>query len=134
MAKEKFMPIDSKSKTQMTIPPLKIGELSFPPRKVWMKTFGCQMNWHDTERLFVNLESLNFKKTLNQEKRIDSFQHLCDSGSFQSKILLSPGGSQAPEKEKAPYQNWFWGVVWLKWRPNPSSKDTLTLILPLEPM
>lgn len=42
---------------------VKMGEMSFPPRKVWMKTFGCQMNHHDTERILSNLESLNFSKT-----------------------------------------------------------------------
>jgi hypothetical protein len=30
---------------------IKVGELDFPPRKVWMKTYGCQMNYHDSERI-----------------------------------------------------------------------------------
>ena len=33
------------------LPTVKVGELEFPPRKVWMKTYGCQMNYHDSERI-----------------------------------------------------------------------------------
>lgn len=44
----------------------KVGELEFPPRKVWMKTYGCQMNYHDSERIMSHLSSLNFTKTENQ--------------------------------------------------------------------
>lgn len=42
---------------------VKMGDLEFPPRKVWMKTFGCQMNYHDSERILAHLEDLNFSKT-----------------------------------------------------------------------
>lgn len=42
---------------------VKMGELEFPPRKVWMKTFGCQMNYHDTERILSHLGELNFTQT-----------------------------------------------------------------------
>jgi tRNA-2-methylthio-N6-dimethylallyladenosine synthase len=41
---------------------VKMGDLVFPPRKVWMKTFGCQMNYHDTERILSHLKGLNFEK------------------------------------------------------------------------
>jgi tRNA-2-methylthio-N6-dimethylallyladenosine synthase len=41
---------------------LKIGSVNFPPRKVWMKTYGCQMNYHDTERILSHLQDLNFSK------------------------------------------------------------------------
>lgn len=40
-----------------------MGDLAFPPRKVWMKTFGCQMNYHDSDRIAAHLEDLNFTKT-----------------------------------------------------------------------
>lgn len=40
-----------------------MGELTFPPRKVWMKTFGCQMNYHDSERILGHLDALNFTPT-----------------------------------------------------------------------
>ena len=37
-----------------------VGDIEFPPRKVWIKTYGCQMNYHDTERIVSHLEGLNF--------------------------------------------------------------------------
>lgn len=45
---------------------IKVGELDFPPRKVWLKTYGCQMNYHDTERILSHLSGMNFTKTENQ--------------------------------------------------------------------
>ena len=42
---------------------VKKGDLEFPPRKVWMKTFGCQMNYHDSERILTHLKDLNFSET-----------------------------------------------------------------------
>jgi tRNA-2-methylthio-N6-dimethylallyladenosine synthase len=42
---------------------VKLGGITFPPRKVWMKTFGCQMNYHDSERILSHLKELNFFKT-----------------------------------------------------------------------
>ena len=42
---------------------VKKGDLEFPPRKVWMKTFGCQMNHHDSERIIHHLGELNFTAT-----------------------------------------------------------------------
>ncbi len=49
------------SKTNQKI--IKKGDLEFPPRKVWMKTFGCQMNHHDSERIIHHLRDLNFTAT-----------------------------------------------------------------------
>jgi tRNA-2-methylthio-N6-dimethylallyladenosine synthase len=46
---------------------VQMGEVVFPPRKVWMKTFGCQMNYHDTERILFHLKDLNFTKTEERE-------------------------------------------------------------------
>ncbi len=48
---------------QTTPDSIKVGELDFPPRKVWMKTYGCQMNYHDSERIMSHLSGLNFTKT-----------------------------------------------------------------------
>lgn len=42
---------------------VKVGDLEFPPRKVWMKTYGCQMNHHDSERILSHLGNLNFTHT-----------------------------------------------------------------------
>ena len=39
----------------------------FPPRKVWMKTYGCQMNYHDSERILSHLKNLNFSFSDKQE-------------------------------------------------------------------
>ena len=44
------------------------GELDFPPRKVWLKTFGCQMNHHDSERILSYLTELNFTRTEELEE------------------------------------------------------------------
>lgn len=39
---------------------VKMGDVVFPPRKVWMKTYGCQMNYHDSDRIMSHLKNLNF--------------------------------------------------------------------------
>ncbi|MCB9091753.1 MAG: tRNA (N6-isopentenyl adenosine(37)-C2)-methylthiotransferase MiaB [Halobacteriovoraceae bacterium] len=44
-----------------------LGDISFPPRKVWIKTYGCQMNYHDSERIYGQLSKLNFTKTEEQD-------------------------------------------------------------------
>ena len=44
-----------------------VGDLEFPKRKVWIKTYGCQMNYHDTERMLSNLKGLNFTQTQEKE-------------------------------------------------------------------
>lgn len=44
-------------------PTVKVGDLEFPPRKVWMKTYGCQMNYHDSERILSHLSGMNFSLT-----------------------------------------------------------------------
>jgi tRNA-2-methylthio-N6-dimethylallyladenosine synthase len=45
-----------------------VGELEFPPRKMWVKTYGCQMNYHDTDRMVAHLKPLNFTLTDKQEE------------------------------------------------------------------
>ena len=45
----------------------RVGDLDFPPRKVWIKTYGCQMNYHDTERVLSHLEKLNFTLATDQK-------------------------------------------------------------------
>lgn len=47
---------------------LTVGEIEFPPRKVWLKTYGCQMNYHDTERILSHLSGLNFTQTTEQSE------------------------------------------------------------------
>lgn len=45
-----------------------VGELEFPKRKMWIKTYGCQMNYHDTERIMAHLTPLNFTMTDDQSE------------------------------------------------------------------
>jgi tRNA-2-methylthio-N6-dimethylallyladenosine synthase len=54
-----------------------IGELEFPKRKMWVKTYGCQMNYHDTERILSHLAPLNFTLTDNQEEADLLFFNTC---------------------------------------------------------
>ncbi|MFG1499714.1 tRNA (N6-isopentenyl adenosine(37)-C2)-methylthiotransferase MiaB [Halobacteriovorax sp. XZX-3] len=56
--------IDEKSGDRI----VQLGDVSFPPRKVWMKTYGCQMNYHDTERILSHLKNLNFSHTEELEE------------------------------------------------------------------
>lgn len=46
--------------------PIESNKVSFPARKVWVKTYGCQMNYHDTERMMHHLSNLNFTQTETQ--------------------------------------------------------------------
>ena len=34
--------------------------------KVFIKTFGCQMNSYDTDRIYDTLKNINYNKTENQ--------------------------------------------------------------------
>ena len=45
-----------------------VGDIEFPKRKVWVKTYGCQMNYHDTERILSHLDPLNFSLTDDQDE------------------------------------------------------------------
>lgn len=54
--------------TESSNPGIKVGEMNFPPRKVWMRTYGCQMNTHDSQRVLSQLKNLNFDFTEDQTK------------------------------------------------------------------
>lgn len=48
-------------------PTVTLGDVQFPPRKVYMKTYGCQMNEHDSQRMLSQLEKLNFTMAENKD-------------------------------------------------------------------
>ena len=35
-------------------------------KKIYIKTFGCQMNEYDSNRIYDSLKNINFEKTNNQ--------------------------------------------------------------------
>lgn len=61
-----------------TVNSVKVGELDFPPRKVWLKTYGCQMNYHDTERILSHLSGMNFTRTEEQSEADLVIFNTCD--------------------------------------------------------
>ena len=40
--------------------------LNYMQKKVFIKTFGCQMNEYDSNRIYDSVSKLGFKKTTNQ--------------------------------------------------------------------
>lgn len=81
---------------------VKVGDLSFPPRKVWMHTFGCQMNYHDTERVLSHLEDLNFSKTDNQEEADLVLFNTCAIRDLSNQKFYSKLGDTQHLKKKNP--------------------------------
>lgn len=52
----------------MTDKSITLGDIQFPERKVFFKTYGCQMNYHDSERMLSHLQKLNFSETKEQNE------------------------------------------------------------------
>jgi len=78
-----------------------IGELEFPPRKVWIKTFGCQMNYHDTERILSHLNELNFSATeVKEEADLILFNTCAVRDLANTKFYSHLGETKALKKEK----------------------------------
>mgnify|MGYP000423215613 CR=1 FL=1 len=46
---------------------IRVGELDFPARKVWMRTYGCQMNEHDSYQMRGVLEQQGYEITDDQD-------------------------------------------------------------------
>lgn len=79
---------------------VKMGEMTFPPRKVWMKTFGCQMNHHDTERILSNLEDLNFTHTQELDEADMVLFNTCAVRDLSNNKFYSQLGEMKHAKKK----------------------------------
>ncbi len=79
---------------------IKVGELEFPPRKVWMRTYGCQMNYHDSERILSHLEKLNFTPTQEQDDADLLLFNTCAIRDLANQKFYSHLGETKPLKKK----------------------------------
>lgn len=79
---------------------VKIGEIEFPERKVWIKTFGCQMNEHDSERMLAHLQKLNFQKTSEQGEADLILFNTCAIRDLSNMKFYSQLGETKKLKEK----------------------------------
>jgi len=76
--------------------------MKFPARKVWMKTYGCQMNVHDTERVLSHLGNLNFKHTENKEEADLVLFNTCAIRDLSNMKFYSHLGEMKHLKKKNP--------------------------------
>lgn len=79
---------------------VKLGDIEFPPRKVWIKTYGCQMNYHDTERILSHLDKLNFTKTEDQSEADLVLFNTCAIRDLANQKFYSHLGETKKYKEK----------------------------------
>jgi tRNA-2-methylthio-N6-dimethylallyladenosine synthase len=77
-----------------------LGDIVFPPRKVWVKTYGCQMNYHDTERVLSHLEKLNFTPAETQEEADLIFFNTCAIRDLANQKFYSHVGETKKYKDK----------------------------------
>lgn len=56
---------------------IRVGNIDFPPRKVYLRTYGCQMNEHDSQRILHNLKSLNFSSASQPDEADLIFFNTC---------------------------------------------------------
>ena len=87
--------------TTETTPAITVGDLEFPPRKVWMKTYGCQMNYHDTERIMSHLQNLNFTKTEDKSEADLVIFNTCAVRDLANQKFYSHLGETKKLKENA---------------------------------
>lgn len=81
-----------------------VGDLEFPPRKVWVKTYGCQMNYHDTERMLSHLEPLNFTLTGEKEEADLMIYNTCAIRDLANQKFYSHLGAAKHQKAEAKAQ------------------------------
>lgn len=78
-----------------------VGNLEFPKRKMWVKTYGCQMNYHDTERIVSHLGPLNFTLTDNKEEADLLFFNTCAIRDLANQKFYSHLGGAKHQKNNA---------------------------------
>ena len=89
---------------------VKRGDVSFPPRKVWIKTFGCQMNHHDTERLLSHLRHLNFTPTEGRQEADLILFNTCAVRDLSNSKFYSQLGEVKSRKDKKKHGDLVVGV------------------------
>ncbi|MCT4641744.1 MAG: tRNA (N6-isopentenyl adenosine(37)-C2)-methylthiotransferase MiaB [Bacteriovoracaceae bacterium] len=77
-----------------------VGGIEFPPRKVWVKTYGCQMNYHDTERILDHLGPLNFTQTDKKEDADFMIFNTCAVRDLANQKFYSHLGESKHQKAK----------------------------------
>lgn len=77
-----------------------VGGIEFPPRKVWVKTYGCQMNYHDTERILDHLTPLNFTQTADKEDADFMIFNTCAVRDLANQKFYSHLGESKHQKDK----------------------------------
>lgn len=77
-----------------------IGDIEFPKRKVWVKTYGCQMNYHDTERMLNHLQDYNFSPTENKDEADLLIFNTCAIRDLANQKFYSHLGAAKHEKAR----------------------------------
>lgn len=90
---------------------VKVGDLEFPPRKLWVKTYGCQMNYHDTERILSHLKDLNFTQTENQKEADLVIFNTCAVRDLANQKFYSHLGETKHLKDEKPESDFKKDVV-----------------------
>ncbi len=81
---------------------VQMGELDFPPRKVWIKTFGCQMNTHDSERILAHLKNLNFSLAKDRDEADLILFNTCAIRDLSNQKFYSQLGEMKRAKRERP--------------------------------
>ena len=75
-----------------------LGDIAFPQRKVFFKTYGCQMNHHDTQRMLSHLQRLNFVPTEDQQEADLILFNTCAIRDTANQKFYSHLGKSAQDK------------------------------------
>ncbi len=69
-------------------------------KKVYIKTFGCQMNYHDTQRILANLQEISFEQTQDQNDADVILFNTCSVRDLANQKFYSYLGETIKLKEK----------------------------------